>query len=552
MKRMEKAMKKIIPIAALVLSMGATGANAQIVITENNMDVSTGILTVEGVADAQNTMVTINIPKAGVAPEDLQESDNPEDYIVYSGQAKTGSNGAFTFYVDFNGEDEEVYRVYVGGNAEAEAESITTSFLSYENYGNLIGLLNEAAQTDEDEFYGIFDANEEMLFSGACVEAENDDVLKKILYNFAKDTGFSAEDSVFNMSVYKTALSAQLIADGMVSEAQTLLDSIYVTEAGIMDTYQAIDDCNTYINTDAKREYFASKFGNCDTLEDFDKEFTDAMILTVVRYPDNVTNLQTVFEKYDEYLDVDTEKATLKNYSSISGKTYDSVDACVKAFNKTAGGNGGGGGGSDRPSDDDTEFGVVTPGATDIAAEKLEIKFEDLNSVPWAYSAVSELYERNIISGRSETRFAPNDKITREEFAKLLVEMAGIKADADSNIFSDVEDGAWYAGYVNTAYNNGFCNGIGNGKFGTGREITRQDMCVMAYNVVKALGHDIPAGELAFGDVSSFAEYAKAPVAALNGAGIVNGVGNNNFNPTGNATRAEAAVVIYKVLMYIR
>ena len=97
----------------------------------------------------------------------------------------------------------------------------------------------------------------------------------------------------------------------------------------------------------------------------------------------------------------------------------------------------------------------------------------------------------------------------------------------------------------------GFCNGTGNGAFGIGMEITRQDMCVMAYNTLKALGYNVPDGALAFGDSDAIAEYAIAPVAALSGAGVVNGVGNNAFNPTGSATRAEAAVIIYKVLTYI-
>ena len=76
-------------------------------------------------------------------------------------------------------------------------------------------------------------------------------------------------------------------------------------------------------------------------------------------------------------------------------------------------------------------------------------------------------------------------------------------------------------------------------------------MCVMAYNVLKALGHEVADGEMTFADASEIAQYAKAPVSALNKAGIVKGVGNNKFNPNGSATRAEAAVIIYKVLMYI-
>lgn len=543
-------MKKIIPIAGLVLSMTAASVNAQVVITENEMNMNTGILTVGGVTDEPNKMVTLNIPKVGVTPEDLQESDNAGEYIVYSGQVKSDENGEFTFTVDFDGAGEGIYQIYVGSELEADAKNTGTSYVESEIYEDVIADLNEQAAIGETEFYSVFDLNEENLFY-TDMEVEDKVVLKKILYNFVKDTGFQPADSSFNMSVYKSALAAQLISNGSVVDAQTLLDDMYVLPEGIIETYGTVTDFGTYINTEAQIEYFADAFGECNTMADFDKEFANAVILTVVKHPGNVTNLQAVFEKYSEYTEAKTDKADLKDYSKISGKTYANLDACVKAFNKAVDGGGGSGSGSD-DDDNNSDFGVVTPGSSVVNSEKIGIKFEDLNSVPWAYSAISELYERNIISGRSETRFAPNDKITREEFAKLLVEMAGVQVTGNDNVFSDVDDNAWYAGYVNTAYKNGFCNGVGNGSFGTGREITRQDMCVMAYNVLKALGHEIPNGELAFSDVSSFAEYAKAPVAALNGVGIVNGVGDNNFNPTGNATRAEAAVVIYKVLTYIR
>ena len=548
---METVMKKIIPIAGLVFSMTVAGANAQVMITENEMNLNTGILTVEGVTEEPNKLITINIPKLGVTPEQLQESDNPGEYIVYSSQKSSNENGEFAFTIDFNGADEGIYDLYIGGEGEANAEETGTSYVEATAYSDLIEDLNEAAAIGESEFYGVFDPNEEKLFFLPDMENQNNDVLKKILYNFAKDTGFVPTDSSFNMKAYKAAFVAQLINDDRAADAEALVEDMYVIEDGIVDTYGTVADFLTYVNTDAKYEYFASVFGECNTMADFDKEFANAVILTVVKYPGNVTNLQAVFEKYSEYTEAKTNKADLKDYSKISGKTYSNLEACVNAFNKVVDGGGGGGNGPSG-NDDDDDFGFVTPGSTSVNNEKLNLKFEDLNSVPWAYSAISELYEKNIISGRSETRFAPNDKVTREEFAKMLVEMAGVKVTNDENVFMDVDDNAWYAGYVNTAYKNGFCNGVGNGTFGTGMEITRQDMCVMAYNVIKALGHDITDGELVFGDADAIGNYAKAPVAALNGAGIVNGVGNGNFNPAGSASRAEAAVIIYKVLMYIR
>ena len=73
----------------------------------------------------------------------------------------------------------------------------------------------------------------------------------------------------------------------------------------------------------------------------------------------------------------------------------------------------------------------------------------------------------------------------------------------------------------------------------------------MAYNVLKSMGYEFDSNDLTFDDESEFSDYAKAPVSALKNAGIVNGVGDNKFNPKGNATRAEAAVIIYNMLVYI-
>lgn len=547
-------MRKIIPITGLILSMSIASASAQVVITENKLDINTGILTVTGVTDEPNSSVSLNIPKIDVSPEDLQESENAGDYIMYSGQKSSGEDGKFTFTVDFKGANEGIYDIYVGGEAEDVATLTKTSYVMSENYKMLIGTMNIAAQISEEVFYEMLDGDGKNLFVCAEVELENQDVARKILYDFAKSVGLNPDDSVFNMSVYKAALVTQLMSEGRIAEAESILDGIYEIENGIIDKYDTIADFKTYVDTEEKKAYFASVFKACTTLEEFDKEFANAMLLTLVKYPDNVTDLKKVFDRYSAYTGAKIRGASLLAYSAISGKTYSDINDCVADFNKAAGGNnGGGGGGGGSSSGSSSDFGVVTPGvpsADNGNGGKINIKFEDLNSVPWAYSAISELFDRNIISGRSETRFSPNDRVTREEFATMLVKMAGVNIE-NGNAFADVDGSAWYNGYVNTAYKYGFCNGTGNGTFGVGMEITRQDMCVMAYNTLVALGHKVPDGNLVFADSNAIADYARTPVAALNGAGVVNGVGNNAFNPTGSATRAEAAVIIYKVLMYI-
>ncbi|MBE7015506.1 MAG: S-layer homology domain-containing protein [Ruminococcaceae bacterium] len=568
-------MKKIIPITGLVLSITVASVSAATSITKNDLNVSTGVLTVAGVTDSKDGMITLNIPKLGITAEQLQAMSDHEavNKLLYCGQQMVGEDGAFEFTVTIpHNESEGLYNISIGTDSDDAAKEATFYHIDENDYSQLISSLNSAAALGQNDFDTVYDASEQRLFRYDEAVGQNNGKIKKYLYDYAKNTGLSQTDSILNTSVHKAALAAQLFDEGKVAAAESLLGSMYIADNGVVKSYNVLDDYKTYVNTEEKRTCFAEVFGDCDTIASGEKAIVEAMILTVVRYPDNVTQLKSVFEKYASYINANTSKASLKDYTAIAGIPYTTLQSCVDAFNggigQTQGGGGGAGGGAGggggggasggsgsgsgggSVTDSGNNIGVAPPGGN-AHVSTLNIKFEDLNSVQWAYSAISELYERKIISGKSETRFAPNDKVKREEYAKMMVDMAGIEIDGSVNAFSDVMNDAWYKGYVNTAFKNGFCNGIGNGRFGTGMEISRQDMCVMAYNVIKKLGHEIPSAELTFEDSAEFGEYAKASVAALNKAGIVSGVGGNKFNPTGSATRAEAAVIIYKLLQYL-
>lgn len=558
-------MKKIIPITGLVLGMSVASVYAATDITENKLDIQNGILTVGGVTDSESNMVTLNIPKQGITAAQLQQMSDQEATasILYCGQMVVGEDGAFRFTVKIpDGEAEGLYNISVGGNLEATAAESTFYMVDKNNYSTHISSLNDAAKLGKAQFDVAYDTLEQILFNYSEATSQGSDIIKNILWDFAKNSGFSTTDSVSNMSVYKAALAAQLLSENNISDAEKLLESMYAINDGTIMKYGVVADYKKYINTDEKKAYFLSVLQDSNTLAQAEKAMADALILTSVRYTENITTLKTVFDKYASFTGANTAKAKLSDYSSISGIAFASVEECVKVFNNTVGkntsqsggagggGGGGAGGGSSSKVDPSDNIGIAPPSG-ESHTEALSIKFEDLNSVQWAYSAISELYERKIINGRSETRFAPNDKVKREEFAKMVVDMAGLKLDNNTNSFSDIMDNAWYKGYVNTAYKNGFLNGVGNGVFGAGREISRQDMCVIAYNVIKKLGHEIPSADLTFVDGADIGEYAKAPVAALNNAGIVSGVGENRFNPKGSATRAEAAVIIYRLLKYI-
>jgi len=167
--------------------------------------------------------------------------------------------------------------------------------------------------------------------------------------------------------------------------------------------------------------------------------------------------------------------------------------------------------------------------------------------------AISTLSDKNIISGKSEERFSPNDNITREEFVKLVVcALNEDTASAKESGFSDVDKSAWYNSYVDRGYEIGIINGYENGKFGIGDNITRQDIAVILNNALKYKAVDTKEGYLGFTDSDKVSDYAKEAVGILSVNGIINGYDDGSFMPRKFASRAEAAQLIFRFLNLLR
>ena len=163
----------------------------------------------------------------------------------------------------------------------------------------------------------------------------------------------------------------------------------------------------------------------------------------------------------------------------------------------------------------------------------------------WAKEVVNALAEKGIVSGYDDNSFRPNNTVTRNEFITMLIR-AFDKLDENAEYtFTDGDKNAWYAKYIASAKQAGILSGYEDGSFGDGENITRQDLAVMAYRLA---GLNKAEDYTAFADDDKIADYAKEAVYALNAAGIINGMGDNMFEPSANATRAQAARIIYLIL----
>lgn len=177
-------------------------------------------------------------------------------------------------------------------------------------------------------------------------------------------------------------------------------------------------------------------------------------------------------------------------------------------------------------------------------------KFTDCDG--WAKDYIEMLAARGIINGKAENLYMPNDTITREEFVKLIVELLDILKSEKETVFADVNKDAWYAGYVNAAFENKIINGVSEKEFGVGMSIKRQDMAKIINTVLELKGiKSNPADETVFVDYSAIAQYAKTHVLSIYNMGIISGDENKNFNPNNFATRAEAAKMVYGMLVQL-
>ena len=91
-------------------------------------------------------------------------------------------------------------------------------------------------------------------------------------------------------------------------------------------------------------------------------------------------------------------------------------------------------------------------------------------------------------SERVFNEFNPNGKITREEFAKIAVMASVDRKSKNTNTFSDVANGSWYEAYIETAAEKGLVSGKGNGVFGVGEVVTRQDAAVILSRIMEEKG----------------------------------------------------------------
>lgn len=189
-----------------------------------------------------------------------------------------------------------------------------------------------------------------------------------------------------------------------------------------------------------------------------------------------------------------------------------------------------------------------------VEKETFSRSFTDVTTGDWFYSEVMEMAELGYIQGVSDTEFAPNSGLTRAMLVTILYRIDGEKTVTSAGTFLDVVQGSWYEKAVNWAAANGIVTGYSETTFAPNDPITRQQMAAVLWRYAKYKDLDVSANGTVmpeFADRDQIQSWATESISWAYSRGIMKGQSATQLAPEGGATRAEAAVMLYRMMQLL-
>ena len=198
----------------------------------------------------------------------------------------------------------------------------------------------------------------------------------------------------------------------------------------------------------------------------------------------------------------------------------------------------------------DTFTGIVQIEVVSMPETEGSLYFKDVTKdYAWAASQIDYLLEKGVVTGTGNNNYSPAQNMIRGDFMLMLYRALDLTANTSSN-FSDVPKDSYYYKAIATAKALGIAKGYDN-LFMPQTGITREDAMVLVDRALKTQGKKLSAGTdsdlKSFKDKNSVSDYAVTSVATLVKAGIIQG-SNSYLNPKAYISRAEMAVILYRVL----
>ena len=182
--------------------------------------------------------------------------------------------------------------------------------------------------------------------------------------------------------------------------------------------------------------------------------------------------------------------------------------------------------------------------------------FKDVHKNDWFYDSVKYVYINGMMKGVASDLFAPDGNITRAMFITVLYRIENEPDTECDNSFNDVETNSYYEKAVYWGRKNGIVKGITNTEYAPDLNITREQMAAMIYRYMAYKNMDLSVGEntniLSYADCSNISDYAIPAMQYAIGSGIIKGMTDNTLEPQGISTRAQAATVFMRTFNLLK
>lgn len=190
---------------------------------------------------------------------------------------------------------------------------------------------------------------------------------------------------------------------------------------------------------------------------------------------------------------------------------------------------------------------TVKASFTEITEQPADLPFGDIASSAWYAEAVRYVYENGMMNGTSANTFSPNATTNRAMIVTILYRLENEPA-ASASGFTDVAAGSYYADAVAWAAANGIVNGVSETSFAPNAPVTREQLAAILYRYAQLKGYDVTAsGSLnGYADASQTSSYAVAAMQWANAEGLISGISSTVLDPQGSATRAQVATILMR------
>ncbi len=522
----------------------------------------------------EDTDVSLMVLNPGKNVSELTE-DNVMEIVKYQNQTEADVDGKFVFEFDMDGEH-GIYSFFIEVSGYKLSYSGSFEYFGSRYVAELLEKINVAkAENDENAVKELIEGNLLPLNinDGHYREYIAAQPGSTEIYRYAIKNGATAGGAELKKQLDEAALLLCIkhAADGEKAYAAigAFMSELFPNNC----VYQTLSD-TTVLNIEQRNEICRGYIGrDLYSAAAFLDAFSESVILTAANTAESYGELQRVLVSNKEaigFLNM-TDYETLGNKEKVFIELFgtefsgladirEKVDAAITAEKnrENGGGSGGGIGGGSGGTKGSSGGGGFSSGGKAAAIDGLvpsggvnangDGAFADMDGFEWAKEAVDFLYGKKIINGTDSNHFNPGGFVTREEFLKMAVTAFNMYDETAEVNFDDVTSDDWFYRFVASAAKNGIVNGVSNVHFGTGEKIVREDMSVILYRAARAAGYSTESGTAEFTDSALMPDYAAEAVGALTASGVIQGMEDGNFGFGKYATRAEAAVVIYRLL----